>query len=86
MSVIRKLYEGEINFELSANPGTVEYQEASKTEEGLYETFYATLSPEQKVMFETFESARTEVLGMEHEERFRQGLTFGVKLMMELLG
>ena len=86
MSVIKDLYVGEINFELSANPGTVEYQEASKTEESLYEAFYAALSPEQKVMFEAFENARTDVLGMEHEERFRQGLTFGVKLMMELLG
>lgn len=86
MSVIRKLYEGELNFELSADPGTEEYKEAAKTEESLYEAFYATLSPEQKALYEAFERARTEVNGMEHEERFRQGLKFGVTFMTELLG
>ena len=86
MSVIKDLYEGQVSFAERANPGTLDYKEAKNLEESLYDAFYATLSAEQKVLYEAFEGARCEVDGMEQEERFRQGVKFGVRLMMEILG
>lgn len=85
MSLIKDLYEGQAGFSQSVNPGTLEYKEAKNLEESLYDTFYPTLSPEQKVLYEAFEGARCDVDGMEQEERFRQGVKFGVRLMMEIL-
>lgn len=86
MSLIRDLYEGQVSFAENTNPGTLEYKEATNLETSLYEAFYSTLSPEQKVLYEAFDGARCDVDGMEQEERFRQGVKFGVRLMMEILG
>ena len=86
MSVIEEIYRGEIHYQDTCNPGTVEYKEASDAAFDAFNVFYASLSPEQKKLYDAHESARITVEGMEQEERFKQGVLLGAKLIRELNG
>ena len=85
MSVIREIYAGEIHFEDYCKPRNEEYRDVDEIAMEAFETFFASLCPEQRHLYDLHESARITVEGMEQEERFRQGFVLGAKLMMEIL-
>ncbi len=60
---------------------TEAYKEMDKAEQALLDSF----SRDQNELFEEYESARSDVEVIEDTEIFRQGVSFGVKFIIEAM-
>jgi hypothetical protein len=85
MSILIKLYNGEIYPADTAVPKTDNYKKAIHTQTGILETLISQLSDEQKEMIESYQSACADTNDLIQTEIFKEGFKLGALFMKEIL-
>lgn len=85
MGIISSLYNGGI-FVGQERPEGEEYNRLTRECEKLKADFLATLSDDQKELYDQINDVRNEYTQMEMEERFATGFKMGTKLEREIWG
>ena len=62
------------------------YQKLSKQGEAYYDIFSKELSSEGKQAFEDYYSTLMELEGISEQDAFAQGIRFGIRLMLDVVG
>lgn len=83
MGIISNLYNGEI-YVGQERPQGEEYNRLTRECEKLETDFLATLSDEQKELYDQINDVRSEYIQMEIEQRFVTGFKMGAKLEREI--
>ena len=83
MGIISSLYNGEI-FVGQERPQGEEYNRLTRECEKLEADFLATLSDEQKELYDQINDVRSEYIQMETEQRFISGFKMGARFEREI--
>jgi len=83
MGIIDELYHGELYPAEKIIPRTERYAEARKGAVQLSQDLQRKLTPEQFELYEQYCTANAVMVDEMHCECFRQGVIFGVKMMLE---
>ena len=62
------------------------YRKVSKQSVEHLEVFHKELSPEGKKAFDDYYNAQMELWGISEQDAFTQGIRFGVRLMLDVVG
>lgn len=62
------------------------YQKVSVQGTEYLEVFHKELSPEGKKAFDDYYSSQMELWGLSEQDAFTQGIRFGVRLMLDVVG
>lgn len=83
-SVLRQLYDGEINPMEDCMPALTSYRELRREHLSLYESFVEELEPSQRKKFLVLMDQMEEFAPLEVSEMFLGGFRLGVRMMAEV--
>ncbi len=84
-SVIREMFRGDVSPDGSAVFDTPKWQERKARMDTLTDNFAATLTDEQKILFEEWADARLDERSLRESEVFLYAFKLGGRLMNEIL-
>lgn len=86
MSILSKLYRGELTSGCEEVPESKEYRTAMAALLAAEEKLRKTMTSDQKELFEVYKQACSEVGGLEAEDCFKKGCSVTAELVREILG
>ena len=84
MNVIERLYRGRFDPIESTRPDSEEYREAIRKLSDINEELPQLLNGEQKKLWDAYQDATTIATDAYNLAFYRQGMAFGVRLLLEL--
>lgn len=84
MSFLRDLYRGNINVSEYNTPDTAEFKAAVKASVLASKVFQASLTEEQRILYDEYNVVRAHLNDLEQEDYFCRGFKLGVQWMMEV--
>ena len=85
MSILSKLYRGELTSGCEETPESKEYEIAMAALLETEEKLRKTMTSDQKELFEAYKQASSEVGDLEAEDCFKKGCSLAVRLVKEVL-
>ena len=83
MSILKELYLG--NIVPNERDGSPEYTKALSAVVRSQEAMLATMTEEQKELYNAYHEAETDMRLLSEQETFAEGFTLGAQIMMEVL-
>jgi hypothetical protein len=84
MSILIKLYNGEIYPAENFVPKSAEYKQAAHAQSEAVEALTVTLSDEQKKLFQAYQNACAKAVDLIQTEIFKQSFKLGVQFQKEM--